>query len=265
MFNLIKQFKREFVYVSYIFLTLELLVTKQYVVSPLVYLGTSLIGLILIFSWFLTTLKLFGMKKVSKKSVSNMSVNLKARLFSYIIMPVVFWFSIALFLFFNENMYIAQTVIVVSSSLFFLLMLRIRSSMEKVYFVDSMTRFVYDFCNIVIFYLLLSVLNRVGFRDIYLVPLVTLFAFLSLQHMLYVYRKMETTSTIVAVVASILIAIILWGTRNMNIYMQPAIVTAIYYLIVSLWNVRFSGSRKLEDYIPALMYTLMSIILILSL
>ncbi|MBI2357125.1 hypothetical protein HYV12_03705 [Candidatus Dojkabacteria bacterium] len=265
MFTLIKQFKREFVYGSYIFLTLELLVTRQFTVTPLLYGLTSLLGLLLIYSWFVTTLKAFGRKKVSKKSATLMYVNLKSRLFSYVIMPVTLWLSLALFLFFNENAYISQIIITISVVIYFLLMLRIRSSLEKLYFVDSMTRFVYDFINIFIFYMLVSVLNRVGLDDRIMVLMVFLFTILSLHHMLYAHRKMELESTLIAILFSLAVTLVTWYTRGLNIYMQPALVTSAYYLIISTWNVRFSGARKLEDYIPSIMYTLMAIILILSL
>lgn len=265
MFNTIKQYRREFVYVSYIFLVLELLVTKSFVVSPYVFIGTSLIGLILLLSWFVVTLGLFGKKKVSSKSTAYITVNFGSRVFSYVVMPVVFWFSLSLFLFFSEQVYISQAVIVISSILYFLLLLKVRTSLERVYSVDILTRYVFDFTNIVIFYLLISVLNRSGFTDLGTVISVFLFSLLSLHHMLYLHRKMEVDSTLTAVFFSSTLAILSWYTRDLNIYMQPAILATAYYLIVSWWNVRFSGSRNWDDYIPPLMYSLMAIILILSL
>lgn len=265
MFTLVKQFKREFVYSSYLFLVLELLVTRQYIYTPQIYLVTLFIGLLLILSWFTVSMKLFGRKKISKKTSALLTIDLSTRMFPYIIMPIVLWLSVGLFLFFNENVYITQSVIVASVVLFFLLMLRIRSSFEKIYSVDSVTRFVYDFINIFIFYILLSVLNRVGFSDNWLTVVVFLFCTLSFHHMLYIHRKMGLDSTIVSLACAIIITATTYLTQGLNIYMQPAIVSSAYYLIVALWNVRFSGSRRLDDYIPPVMYTLMAIILILSL
>ncbi|KKR05685.1 MAG: hypothetical protein UT34_C0002G0192 [candidate division WS6 bacterium GW2011_GWF2_39_15] len=265
MYGLIKQFKREFVYSSYLFLVLELLVTRQFVVNIYVYITTALVGLLLISSWFVTSFGLFGRKRVSKKSRAVITVNLKYRVFTYVVMPVILWVSLCLYLFFTQNVYITQTVIVASVALYFAFMLQVRSSLEKIYHVDTMTRFVYDFINIVVFFLLLSVLCRLGL-DIYLMTgVVILFTLLSLHNTLYVHRKLEVESTLVALFASAMVGLATWATQGMNIYTQPSLITLLYYLIVSLWNIRFSGARKLEDYIPPIMYTLMAVILVLSL
>lgn len=265
MFTLIKQFKREFVYGSYLFLILELLATKQLMVTPLLYLFITFIGLLIIFLWFLYSMMVFGRKKVSKKSTVYMTVNLKARMYAYVVMPIVLWFSLSIFLFLNENPYINQAVIVASVFIFFFLFLRTRSSFEKLYSVDAITRFVYDAANIVIFYLFIAVLNRIGLSDLYLLVVVFFFSLISLHHMLYIHRKVDLEASLVSVGCSILITVVTWLTKDLNIYMQPAIVGVLYYLIVTLWNVRFGGSRRFEDYIPAIMYALMSVILILSL
>ena len=162
MFGLIKEYKREFVYSSYLFLVFELLLTPGFVTSTLMYWLTVAVGLALILSWLFSTYHLYAKKEVSKQSDVLLKVNMRERLFTHVLLPLVFYASICLFLFFTSNIYVNQLVVVISTLMFFYLVLNIRTAYDKVFYIHKTTRIVYDFITVTVFYLSVSVIAALG-------------------------------------------------------------------------------------------------------
>lgn len=265
MFDLIKKYRREFVYSSYLFLVFELLLTPSFVINLTMYWLTASVGVLLIGSWLIHTYNLFSKKKVSKSSDVLLKISMKERLFTHILLPFISYLSICSFLFFSHNEFLNQVVIVISVILFFYLFLHIRTSYEKVFYIEKKTRLVYDFITISTFYLATSTIAHLGLLVPIAIGLVTLFSFVAFIYMLYLNNKLELDGFFIALIATVIIyvvATLIWGS---NIFTAPAIIATVFYTIVSLWHVRFSGSRNIDDYIPPIMYTLMTLILVLSL
>jgi hypothetical protein len=265
MFDLIKKYRREFVYSSYLFLVFELLLTPGFTVDINMYWLTLVLGFLLLLSWLFHTYNQHGSRKVSSSSDVLMRINLKERLFTHIFLPILFYSSLGAFFFFSHNLYLNQIIVVVSVMMFFYLFLNIRTSYEKVFYVKKNTRVVYDFITITVFYLATSLVAHLRFPEIMSVALIALLSFLAFIYMLYLNNKLELDGLLVAVLATgvvSLVAFYIWGT---NVFTTPAIISTVFYTVVALWHVRFSGSRSLDDYIPPVMYTLMTLILILSL
>ncbi|MCK9368687.1 hypothetical protein M0R04_01795 [Candidatus Dojkabacteria bacterium] len=264
MFTLIRKFKREFVYCSYLFLILELLITKTFIVNIYYFLATAVIGYLLINAWLISTYKLHGAKKVSKYSDALLKVKLWDRLFSYVLLPLLFYSAVVVFLLFSSSLYLNQIVIVVSLFLFFYLFLYVRTSYEKIYSVNKVTRVVYDFISIVVFFLLSEVILRIGLSPIISALLLLAISLMSFLYILYHHNKIEAKTAITAVFSSMIIAIICIWTFGLNSISLSAVLSILFYLTIALWNVRFGGSRKISDYIPPLMFSLMALILILN-
>lgn len=265
MLGLIKKYRREFVYSSYLFLVFELLITPSFVVNRTMYWLTTAVGALLVGSWLIHTYNLFSKKKVSKTSDVLLKISMRERLFTHVLLPFLSYISVCSFLFFSNNSYLNQAVIVVSVFLFFYLFLHIRTSYEKVFYIEKNTRLIYDFITITTFFLLTSTIAHLRLVETISIGLVTLFAFLAFIYMLYLNNKLELDGFLAALLGTgvvILVSIYVWGT---NIFTAPAIISTVFYTVVSLWHVRFSGSRSLDDYIPPIMYTLMTLILVLSL
>jgi hypothetical protein len=49
-----------------------------------------------------------------------------------------------------------------------------------------------------------------------------------------------------------------------NIFVIPAVSTLSFYLVLSLWNIRFAGKLKFVDYLPPFIYSILALILILK-
>jgi hypothetical protein len=265
MFELIKKYKREFVYSSYLFLIFEMLVTPSLSVNISFYLLISLVGYALVNLWLITTYKLNAGKKVSQYSDVLIRVNLWERLFSYVFLPLLFYTSVVSFLLFSPSRIINQLVIVVSISLFFYLFLFVRTSYERMYSVNRKTRVATDFISIVVFFIATTVLNRVIRTDAYLFVAVFFLSVFSLIYILYHHNKFDIHSAILAFLSSLAISSVVLWVNLQGIYAIPSLLSILYYLVISLWNVRFTGSRSFSDYIPPLMFSVMAIILVLSL
>jgi hypothetical protein len=51
---------------------------------------------------------------------------------------------------------------------------------------------------------------------------------------------------------------------NYNIFVIPAVGALAFYLIISIWNIRFSGKIKFVDYLVPFLYVAIAIILVLN-
>lgn len=265
MFNIIKKYRREFVYSSYLFLIFELLATPSFAVNLYYFLGISLMGYVLINLWLISTYKLHSSRKVSKYSDVLLKVNLVERLFSYVVLPLLFYSSVVAFIILSLSTYMTQVVIVVSIFLIFYLFLYVRTSYEKVYSINRATRFSMDFISIVSYFIFTSVISRLVQDTAYnslIVFFVTLFFLI---YVLYHHNKFDIQGIIIAFIISLIITAVSIFINTGNLYTDSLLMSILYYLVVSLWNVRFSGSRVFSDYIPPLMYSIMAVILILSL
>lgn len=264
MFGLIKKYKREFVYISYLFLIFELLVTPQFILDIRYFFLTAIIGYILINIWLINTYKLHAYRKISKYSEVLLKVNVLERLFSYVLLPLLFYFAIVVYILFSSSILLNQIVIVISLFLFFYLFLYVRTSYEKVYYINKMTRVVYDFISIAVFFLISSVVMKSGLGDIYVSILIFLISILSFVYVLLHHRKLEISSFLVSFASSAGIAGIIFLLGGFSFNAKSAIVSILYYLVVAVWNVRFGGARKFSDYIPPVMFAIMALILVLS-
>lgn len=265
MFELIKQYRREFVYSSYLFLIFELLVTPSFSVNIFYFSVVALVGYVLINIWLLSTYQLHSARRVSQYSDVLLRVNLWERLFSYVLLPLLFYTAVVTFLLFSPSSTLNQIVTVISVFLFFYLFLYVRTSYEKVYSVHRMTRVSTDFVSIVVYFMTLSVLSHVLVDKVYFALILFFFTLFCFIYILYHHNKFEINSILLGLVSAVVITFVYYNSNFAGPYALSAILSVLYYLVVSLWNVRFSGSTALGDYIPPVMYSVMAIILILGL
>lgn len=265
MFGLIKKFRREFVYSSYLFLIFELLVTPTFAVNINYFIGLSLIGYVLINLWLFSTYRLYSSKKVSKYSEVVLRVKLWERLFSYVFLPLLFYTSVVAFLLLSSSNLLNQIIIVASVTLFFYLFLYVRTSYEKIYSINRMARIATDFTSIVVFFITTNVLTRVINNEYLLALSIFFLALFSFVYILYHHNKFDGSTAILAILSALCISLVPIIAGIQGIYSTSAILSIIYYLIISIWNVRFSGATTLSEYMPPIMYSIMALILILSL
>lgn len=272
----VREYRREFVYASFIFLNLEMLVTRGLSSSYNMYWSIAVMGYLLIISWLVGTYFGHSKKKVSKYADVLKMISLRSRFIGNIALPLLFYTALVFFLFVNRINYLDQILIVSSVFLFFYLFLHVRTSYEKVYSVARMTRTVYDFVGIAIFFAVSYSVAQFSFGlGIYSLMTYVLSTLL-LSFALITHRKDVLDHLLVIVLSALFVTAIypvLWFCISyftdtgwyVNSFALPAVSSVGYYTVISMWNVRFEGYRKFSEYIPPIMYALMIIILILSL
>ena len=223
------------------------------------------LGLLLLETWFIKTFRDYSGKKVSKYSDVIVKISLKKRFFGYFILPAIFYISLLIFLYFNRNMLLGHTVLGVCTVLFLILFLNVKSSLNRIYSIAIATRAIFDFMCITIFYLLLNSFVRIGVSMEIFTVLSIISSLVLLIFVLKIHNRLGFFELLVAVFSSLFIAIFNLFFWNYNIFVIPATGVLAFYLIISLWNIRFAGKVKLVDYLVPFFYVVIAIILVLNL
>lgn len=224
----------------------------------------GVLGLGLLMAWFARTFSLYSKKKISKYSNVLMKISLKDRFFSYFILPAIFYISLLVFLFFNRNELLGHIVIGMCMIFTLVLFLNVKSSLSRHYFTHMVTKAVFDFICITILYLLLNAFLRMGFSLVEYTLSSWLSSLILFLFVLKLHDRFGVWEILCALVCAIFVStsmILFW---NRNLFIIPAIGSLMFYLIISLWNIRFAGKVKLGEYMLPVVYVIFALILILT-
>ena len=225
----------------------------------------AVLGLLLLETWFVRVFSLYSGKRISKYSDVIVRISLKERFFGYFVLPAIFYVALLFFLYFNRNELLGYVVLTVCAVLLMVLFLNVKSSLNKIYSVAIATRAIFDFICITIFYLLINSFVRIGFSMEVFTIMSIISAFVLLLFVLKMHDRLGFSEFLVAIFSALFISfftILFW---NYNIFVIPVIGALAFYLIISLWNIKFAGKIKLLDYIVPFLYVAISIILVLNL
>ncbi len=261
----ISKYKREFVYSSFLFLIFELLAARDITYNPLLYILTSVAGLVLVTFWIMVIHIKNGSKKVSRWSDVLLKVSFKDKFYANILLPIIFYISICIFIFFDISIYLNQIVIVLSVYLLSFLIVTIKKSYEKVFSVNKGIRVLQDFINLIIYFLFISAIFRTSLNELVLYILIVLGLIYVLSYMLISRRRLDYTNFFITLVISVLILSFVIYLKQFVFLSIPNTSTVLLYTVVTIWHTRLEGGIKLVEYIPIIMYSLMALILILSL
>lgn len=225
----------------------------------------ALLGLLVLEIWFIKIFVSYSGKKVSKYSNVLVKISLRERFFAYFILPALFYLSLLVFLYFNRNYLLGHTVLGICSVLLLILFLNVKRSLSKVYSVASTTRAIFDFLCITIFYLLLNSFVRTGASLEIFTILSSLSALILLLFVLKIHDKIGFLEVLISIFSALFISFFTIFFWNHNIFIIPTIGVLAYYLIISLWNIRFAGRTGFLDYIFPILYVVVAIILVLTL
>ena len=258
------EIKSEILYIFFLFIVTEFfnISVLKSPFSTIIIWGTF--GLLLLIFWFGRAFSLYSKKKISKYSNVLMKISLKERFFSYFVLPSIFYISLLVFLFFNRNVILGHFVLTMCMILLLLLFLNVKSSMKKFYTIHIATKAVFDFICITILFLLLNAFLRIGFSIIEY-TLLGFFSSLTLYiFVLKLHDRFGLVEVILAFLSAIVTALSMIPFWNRNIFIIPAVGALTFYLIISLWNIRFSGRVKLNDYLAPVLYVIFALVLILT-
>ncbi|KUK67507.1 MAG: transmembrane(s)protein [candidate division WS6 bacterium 36_33] len=253
--------------ILYLFLLLTVTQFFNYSVlrAPLRFLVLlGVVGLLLLETWFIRAFSIYSGKKVSKYSDVIIRISLKDRFFGYFILPAIFYVSLLFFLFFNRNEMLGYVVLAGCMVLLLVLFLNVKSSLNKLYSLAIATRAIFDFICITIFYLLLNSYIRIGFGIEMFTILTILSSLVLLVFVLKIHNRLGFIEFLVSILSSLVVSLFTIFFWNYNIFVIPAVGALAFYLIISIWNIRFSGKIKFVDYLIPFLYVAIAIILVLN-
>ena len=230
-----------------------------------VLITVGILGLLLLETWFVRAFSIYSGKKISKYSDVIVRISLKERFFGYFILPAIFYISLLAFLYFNRNVMLGHFVLGVSMVLFLILFLNVKSSLNKIYRLESITKIIFDFLCISILYLLINIFVRIGMSPVYFLLSVGVSSFTLLLFILKLHDKMGFLEIVISFLSAIFITCVTQLVWNLNIFAIPAVGALAFYLIISIWNIRFAGKVKISDYILPFIYVIVALTLILNL
>ena len=229
----------------------------------LVILGV--LGLLLLETWFVRAFSLYSGKKVSKYSNVIIKISLKDRFFAYFILPAIFYLSLLVFLYFNRNEVLGYVVLGGCTVLLMVLFLNVKSSLNKLYSLAIATRAIFDFICITIFYLLLNSYIRIGVSMEMFAVLSIVSSLILLIFVLKIHDRLGSFEYLISVFSAFFISLFTILFWNYNVFVIPAIGALAFYLIISIWNIRFAGKIKFMEYLIPFLYVAIAIILVLNL
>ena len=257
------ELKNEIVYLFLIVLVTVYFAYSTHVVDSM-FLISGLLGWLLLLTWFVRAFALYSGRRISQYSEVIQRISVKERFFSYFILPSLFYISLLIYIYFNTVFIMDMVLIAVASLQIFILFVNVKGSLSKVYSIASQTKAVFDFICISTFFLLLSVLIRLGLGMWEFLGLVFLSSLILFWFDIKVHSRESLLGLLLSLLSALFVAIFSCIFFTSNIFVIPAVGTLSFYLILSLWNIRFSGKVKLVDYLLPFLYSILALILILN-
>ena len=239
------------------------LTTLNIPMHQLVLIG--ILDILLLETWFIRTFFKYSGRKISQYSEVIQRISLKDRFFDYFIMPAIFITTFLFFLYFNKNIVMSYWVFVLAMFIILILFVNVKSSLKKFYKLSSLTKGIFNLICITTFYLSTNIILRLDVTILGQLSMIEVLAFLMLISELQLHDRLEFESIFVSLLSSLFITLSIALFIFNSIFVSTAIGAVAIYIIIALWNVRFSGKYKFTDYISPLLYGLISLILIFNL
>lgn len=256
--------KREFVYAVMIFLIWEIAQVPEIVGIGQLYSIFIFVGLLLVVTWIFTTYYSLSYRKVSEGSDVIIKVRTRERFFINFVLPILFYLLISAFLYFSANMVVTQLIIILCSLLFFVIFLNIKRSYGKIFTIERDTRTILTFVDIILYFLVVT--GFLFFDQSGYLKVIGAFvgALIFLGHQLVINKQVNWNGLIVMVASSIFIGSVAFFFMNANSYLFSLIMTIMFYMVVSLWGIKLSGTSKISDYLPPILFSIMAFIIVIS-
>lgn len=225
----------------------------------------GVLNILLLETWFIRTFFLYSGRKISQYSEVIQRTSLQERLFDYFILPPIFLATFMVYLYYNTNMIMSYWVTTLSALILFVLFVNVKSSLRRVYRLSSLTKGIFDLVCIITFYLSLNVLFRFNMNAEGVLFLTAGLAMLMFLSELQLHDRLTFVSLGIALLSSIFVSLSMGVFIFQSIFVATAVGTLAFYMIISLWNIRFSGKYKFVDYLPPFIYGIIALILIFNL
>lgn len=261
--HLIKH-KRETFYTMMMFLMMEMALVAYEVRAPGLFMFSGLTALWSAFAWSLFTYMEYGERKVSKHAGFSLWINMAERVFPYFIMPMLLIASAFAYLYLNKHPILRQVIVMLTTVYLWSILVHIKDSYKQHHSVTGMTRVMFKFVDLLVFYLTVSTL--------YLLPIAVTTKIISmiavaavlLMHQLRLYNQRTVKGYLIYAASVVVIAISGWLAIGLSPLVAPLIITIAFYMIMSLWYMKLSGYTRLEELLTPVLFALMALLVVLS-
>ena len=228
-------------------------------------LAIGILDIVLLETWFIKTFFMFSGRKISQYSEVIQRISLKDRFFDYFIMPAIFLSTFLLYMYFNKNITMSYWMLGFSMSILLILFINVKSSLSKFYKLSTLTKGIFNLICIFTFYLSINIILRLDISTWVQLIYVGVLAFLMLMSELQLHDRIGFESIFVSILSAVFITLSIGMLIFDSIFISTAVGTVAIYIVISLWNIRFSGKYKFVDYLPPIIYGFISLILIFNL
>ena len=168
-------------------------------------------------------------------------------------------------IFFSKSPTLNNFIITSFSLILLVLLVHIRTSYEKIHYISSLTKIVYDAVLIMLFFLFMFIASSSGVTGMSGVYFAVGLSILLLLYKLAVNDQLSLQGYILIFFSTLLIFAAGYLSLFANIFTFSAILTVAFYLVVAMWSIRLEGYTKWPDYFAPIIYAIMILILIFTL
>jgi hypothetical protein len=260
-----KKYKREYFYATLLFVLFEMAVMAYQLMIPYLFMYIAVIGLWFMLAWSFFTFWSNRNRKVSKYSSAVINIKMFERVTPYFITPLMLTGATFFYIFLNKNRLLEQLVIIGAVFLLWAVMAHIRNSYQKQYSIDRWTRVLFKFADLFLFYIGTASVFMYSFNEVTRIVIVVAIAAFLLMHQLRLYEQNSNSAYYVYIFSMVAFTAGLILTETFTLLIRPIVITIFFYLIMSLWYLKLSGHRRVDEYLTPFMFALMALIIVLSL
>ncbi len=263
--EILKNYKREITVTLFLTILLFLLNSSFFILTFQNLLLITALGLVLLAVWFVGVYILYAHKRVKRHGEVLLRVRLEEKFFKFFILPSLFYISVSLTIFFSKSTTLNTLVILSFVAILQVLLIHVRTSYEKIHYISSLTKIVYDAVLIMLFFLLLFSASSYGIIGMQGVFFSTGLGILLLLYKLSINDQLGIHGFVLLFSSTLLLVLVGNLMLFANIFVFSAVLTVAFYLVVAMWTIRLEGYTKWSDYFAPIIYAIMILVLIFTL
>jgi len=263
--KILKNYSRELVVTFFLVILLSILNSSFFIFTFQNLLFITGLGLVLLTFWFLVVYWLYANKKVLRYGEVLLRVRLEEKFFKFFVLPALFYIAVAFTVFFSKSTTLNIFIISSFSLILFVLLIHVRTSYEKIHYISSLTKIVYDAVLIMLFFLLVFSASSFGIVGVQGIYFASGLAILLLLYKLTINQQLNLNGYVLVLSSTLLLVVVGNSLLFVNTLIFSAVLTVAFYLVVAMWTIRLEGYTKWSDYLSPIVYAIMILILIFSL
>ena len=261
----LRNYRREIIVTLFLIALLFILNSTYFILNFQNFLIITGLGLFLLLAWFLAVYLLYANKKVKRYGEVLLRVRLEEKFFKFFVLPSLFYISVAFTIFFSKSEILNIFIILSFGAIISVLLIHVRTSYEKIHYISSLTKIVYDAVLIMLFFLILFSATSYGIVGVQGVYFAAGLGILLLMYKLVLNNQLCLQGYVLIFSSTLLLFVVGNLIAGFNIFVFSAVLTVAFYLVVAMWTIRLEGYTRWIDYFSPIIYALMILILIFSL